>query len=382
MDIDKIRKDEFPVTQNLVYLNHAGVSPLPSRSARKGQAHLQELLSMGAFDPYGMLAMLEMSKERFARLIGASSDRIAFVKATSEGLSYAAGGLAWKEGDNLVTNSRQFPSNLYPWMALEKKGVDVRMVEPEAGRVDPDKLFEAADSRTRLLTISSVEFVTGFRHDLEKIGRFCREKDVLFVVDAIQSLGLIPLNVMECNIDVMAAGGHKWLLGSEGIGGLYVSARAMDRLDPIEFGWYCVRNCFDFETLDFTLDTTARRYEPSIPSILLAGILSESIALLLEHGVDRVYERVAGLVDYLAGKIDPSWQVLTPMGEAERSGIFTFKVPGIDGAALNSKLHEKKIVVSPRGGGIRVSPHFYNNSDDIDVLMEGVKESISELRSS
>ena len=382
MDIDKIRRDQFPVTQNLVYLNHAGVSPLPARSAQKGRAHLQELLSMGAYDPHAMLAMLEMGKERFARLIGAPGDLIAFVKATSEGLSYAAGGLTWKEGDNLVTNSRQFPSNLYPWMALEKKGVEVRMVEPEAGRVDPAKLFEAADSRTRLLTISSVEFVTGFRHDLEKIGRFCREKDVLFVVDAIQSLGLIPLNVMECNIDVMAAGGHKWLLGSEGIGGLYVSARAMDRLDPIEFGWYCVRNCFDFETLDFTLDTTARRYEPSIPSILLAGILSESIALLLEHGVDRVYERVAGLVDYLAGKIDPSWQVLTPMGEAERSGIFTFKVPGIDGAELYRKLHEKKIVVSPRGGGIRVSPHFYNNFDDIDVLMEGVKESIGELRSS
>ncbi|MFH1438344.1 MAG: aminotransferase class V-fold PLP-dependent enzyme [Pseudomonadota bacterium] len=382
MDIDKIRKDQFPVTQNLVYLNHAGVSPLPARSAQKGRAHLQELLSVGAYDPHGMLAMLEMGKERFARLVGASSDKIAFVKATSEGLSYAAGGLAWKEGDNLLTNSRQFPSNLYPWMALEKRGVDVRMVEPEAGRVNPDKLFEAADSRTRLLTISSVEFVTGFRHDLERIGRFCRERDILFVVDAIQSLGLVPLNVMECNIDVLAAGGHKWLLGSEGIGGLYVSAHAMDRLEPIEFGWYCVRNCFDFETLDFTLDATARRYEPSIPSILLAGILSESIALLLEHGVDRVYERVAGLVDYLAGKMDPSWQVLTPMGEAERSGIFTFVVPGIDGAALHRKLHEKKIVVSPRGGGIRVSPHFYNNVADIDVLMEGVKESIGELRSS
>ncbi|MFH1625008.1 MAG: aminotransferase class V-fold PLP-dependent enzyme [Pseudomonadota bacterium] len=312
-------------------------------------------------------------------MIGASKDEIAFIKNTSEGLSFVAGGLPWSAGDNVITTSYEFPSNLYPWLSLETKGVEVRLLSPKDGRVPAEKIFDAADGRTRLITISSVEFINGFRHDLGRIGGFCKKKGILFCVDAIQSLGVIPINVKDCNIDFLAADGHKWLLSIEGIGGFYISRDMMDRLIPIEYGWHSVRNPLEFEKIDFTLDPTARRYEPGSFNLLSISILASSLELTLQTGIEKIYERVIGLIDHLLRLLDPSWKVISPLAEGERSGILTFTIPGVNPRDLSRKLLEKKVVVSARGGGIRVSPHFYNTHEELERFAELLKESISEL---
>lgn len=381
MDVNRYRTEEFPVSGGLVYLNHAGVSPIPVRTATRGVAQIREYLNFGAYNLRGWIEISEECRKRFATLIGATPEEVAFVKNTSEGLSFVAGGLQWEEGDNVITTAVEFPANLYPWMALKDKGVEVRLARPTPeGRIDEDELLSMADERTKLIALSSVEFVNGYRLDLEKIGKFCREHEIYFCVDAIQSLGVIPMDVERYHIDFLAADGHKWLLSIEGIGGFFVSSRVIDRLRPIEYGWHSVVKRFDFENPDFTLDRTAKKFEPGSFNVLSIAMFSESLGLILEVGVENIQERVFSLVDHLASKIEGDWEVLTPMGEGERSGIFTFRVPGIDGKELWKKLLEKDVVVSPRGGGIRVSPHFYNTPEELDRFLELTRETVRELR--
>jgi cysteine desulfurase/selenocysteine lyase len=379
MDIERIREAEFPVTKNLIYLNHAGVSPIPVRAATGGVKQLREYLSYGAYNPRGWKDISDRGRWLFAKLIGSSPEEVAFVKNTSEGISFIAGGFPWVEGTNVVTTTYEFPSNLYPWLALREKGVEVRMVAPEEGRVPAEKIFDAVDSNTTLISISSVEFINGFRHDLARVGDYCRKRDIYFFVDAIQSLGVIPMDVEEYNIDFLAADGHKWLLSIEGIGCLFVSRRVIDMIRPIEYGWHSVKGRFDFERIDFTLDETAKKFEPGSFNVLSIAVLNNSLELIHDLGVHALWKRIKELGDYLFRKIEPSWKVITPLAEMERSGIFTFIIPGVDPQALWKKLLEKKVVVSPRGGGIRVSPHFYNTFDEIDLFLERVRESIREI---
>jgi cysteine desulfurase/selenocysteine lyase len=377
MDMDVIRSREFPVTKNLIYLQHAGISPLPDRSARRGEAQIRRVVDYGGHNPQAFGEIAEEARAAFASLIGADQSEIAFVKCTSEGLSFVARGLAWRRGDNLVTASCEFPSNLYPWLGLEKQGVEVRMVDPEAGRVPPEKILAAVDGHTRLVALSSVQFISGYRADLDGIGDLCRSRGILLCVDAIQSLGVIPMNVRDTPVDFMAANGHKWLMATEGLGCLYVSKDAMDRLDPVELGWFSVRNRFDFETIDFTLDPTARRFEPSPHNHIGLAILAESLHLLQEVGIGSIRERVFGLVDHLAAGLDPGWKVLSSMDGKERSGIFTFSVPGCDSKDLVKKLLDRGVVTAPRGGGIRVSPHFYNTTGDMDEFLERLRDCLT-----
>ncbi len=379
MDVDKYRNEEFPVSKNLLYLNHAGVSPIPVRSATEGVAQLREYLNFGAYDLRGWLDLSEGGRNLFGKLTGASPDEIAFVKNTSEGLSYIAGGLPFKEGENVVTTSYEFPANIYPWLALERKGVEVRMVDPVLGRVPAGKLLDAVDSHTRVVAISSVEFINGFRHDLRKIGTTLRKKGVLFCVDGIQSLGVIPMDVEEYKIDFLTADGHKWLLSIEGIGCLFVSRRVMDMVTPLEYGWHSVQNRFEFEKIDFTLDTSAKKFEPGSFNVLSNSVFNASLGLIDEVGVLSINERIRTLIDYLVERLDPSWTLLTPMRDEERSGILTFSIPGADHKEVCRRLHEKKVVLSPRGGGIRVSPHFYNTVEEIDTFLDLLRETLKEL---
>lgn len=379
MDVTRFREREFPVTKNVVYLNHAGVSPIPVRAATAGVGKLREYMNFGAFNPGGWLEISDRGRKLFSDLIGSQPEEVAFIKNTSEGISYIAGGLPWEDGDNIVTTAYEFPSNIYPWLALKERGVEVRLIPPEEGRVPPGKIFDAVDGNTRLVSLSSVEYINGFRHDLSVIGKYLRKRDVLFFVDAIQSLGIIPMDVEEFKIDFLAADGHKWLLSIEGIGCLYISRRVMDMIRPIEFGWHTVRNRFEFEVIDFTLDGTAKKFEPGSLNVLSIAVFNKSLELIHEVGVDVIGERVQVLVDYLFQRIDSRFHVITPRNEKERSGIFTVIVPGSDPMALWKKLLGKKVVASPRGGGIRLSPHFYNTHEELDLFLEHLRDSIKEL---
>lgn len=367
IDVAPLRAAEFPVTERLIYLNHAGVSPIPSRSAEAGCRQLFRSRDEGAYRGRAWMEEAGEARDRFATLIGASSEEVAFIKNTSEGLSIVAAGFPWKAGDNLVTSNVEFPSNIYPWLRLETRGVEIRMVQARDGRVPREDLFAACDEKTRMIALSSVEFANGYRNDLAPIGEFCRKQGIFFCVDAIQSLGVLPIDVKSCGIDALAADGHKWLLAPEGIGGFYLSREVLEMVEPVVLGWHSVRNRFDFDHYDFRLSPDARRFEPGSFNMVGIAAFGASLGLLLEVGVERIWERVRRLTDRVIESAERAgYELISPRNPEDRSGIVTFRVPGADPQALWKSLLARGVVCSPRSGGIRVSPHFYNTPEEID----------------
>ena len=371
IDVERIRNAEFPVSGKLLYLNHAGVSPIPSSSAEAGVRILHQYRDEGALRPRKWVELSDETRERFARLVGASNDEIAFIKNTSEGISFIAAGFPWKEGDNLVTANVEFPANIYPWMRLASHGVEVRMVQAREGRVRKEDVIGACDGKTRLVALSSVEFANGYRNDLPGIGEYCQKQGIFFFVDAIQSLGVIPMDVKAFGIDALAADGHKWMLSPEGIGGFYISRDVMEMVEPVVLGWHSVRNRFDFEQYDFRLSQDARRFEPGSFNAVGLAAFGASLDLILSVGVERIWERVRRLTEETIERaLRTGYEVVTPRNPEERSGIVTFRVPGADPQKLWKALISRNAVSSPRNGGIRVSPHFYNTSEEIARFFE------------
>jgi len=375
IDVGPIRAAEFPVTENYLYFNHAGVSPIPARAAAAGIAMLQLARDEGAYRLRKWEELANETRGRFAKIVGASPDEIAFVKNTSEGLSFVAAGFPWKEGDNLVTANVEYPSNVYPWLRLRTRNVEVRMVPAREGRVRKEDLFAACDGKTRLITLSSVEFLNGYRNDLPGIGEYCQKHGIFFCVDGIQSVGVLPMDVKSFGIDALSADGHKWLLSPEGIGGFYISRDVMEMVEPVILGWHSVKNRFDFENYDFRLSPDARRYEPGSMNTVGLSAFNASLELLLSLGVDRIWERVRRLTERFRERAaEEGCTLVSPDHPEERSGIVTFRVPEADNAALWRALLNRKAVCSHRAGGIRVSPHFYNTPEEVDRLFAILRE--------
>jgi selenocysteine lyase/cysteine desulfurase len=362
----------FPVTRSWVFLDHAAVAPLsaPARAAMLEWA--DDLTSNGVTAEPRWLDRIERVRRRFGELLHADPLDVAFVKNTSEGVGLIAEGFPWRDGDNVVTSDDEYPANLYPWMNLASRGVEVRRVPSRQGRVEIADLLNAMDGRTRLLAISFVEFATGFRNDLAALAEECRRRDVRLFVDAIQGLGVIPLDVSAIGVDYLAADGHKWLLGPEGAGILYVRRERIDELRPIGVGWNSVVGRWEFSHADFRLLPHAGRYESG--SLNVAGIaaLGASLDLLLNAGVERVHERIIDLTDRLCNGCErPGWHVYSSRRENERSGIVSLVAPdGVDTSAVVKRLRKQGVAVNLRGGRMRVSPHAYNTSDEIDRLIE------------
>ena len=381
IDVETIRTTEFPVAGRLLYLNHAGVSPIPASSASAGIRLLQQYRDEGAFHLRKWEESSDEVRARFARLIGASSEEIAIIKNTSEGISLIAAGFPWKEGDNLVTANVEFPANIYPWMRLEAHNIEVRMVQAREGRVRKDDVVAACDGKTRLVALSSVEFANGYRNDLAGIGEYCQKQGIFFFVDAIQSLGVVPMDVRAYGIDALSADGHKWMLSPEGIGGFYISRDVMEMVEPVVLGWHSVRNRFDFEQYDFQLSPDARRFEPGSFNTVGLAAFGASLHLILSVSVERIWERVRRLTEEaIEWALRAGYEVVSPRHPEERSGIVTFRVPGADPQRLWKALLSRKAVCSPRSGGIRVSPHFYNTSEEISRFFQIVNEEVRSQR--
>lgn len=359
---------EFPVTEKYVYLDHAGVAPISLRVRKAVDEFLSEAAGAGAFQYPKWAQQVVEIRRSCARLVNADPDEIAFVKSTSHGLSIVAEGLDWRPGDNVIVYEKEFPSNIYPWLNLERKGVEVRFIPSRDGRIMFEDVLQRIDLRTRLLSFSSVQFSNGFRIDLRKIGEICAKRSILFCVDAIQSLGIIPLDVRECNIDFLSADAHKWLLGPEGIAIFYCRRELAGRLAPPLVGWKSVQNEFDFDHPAFRLKANALRFEEG--SMNLMGIfgLGAAIALLSEIGINDIHERVLDLGDMIIHEAEKrGYGVLTPKSQEERGGNITIAGP-FDPAVARDRLREKGIMVNVRGGGLRVSPHFYNTEIEIERL--------------
>jgi cysteine desulfurase/selenocysteine lyase len=356
---------EFPITKKYIYLDHSGVSPSPLRVAAAIVKFLRESAEDGAFHYPKWTQRTSEIRSACGRLINAGPDEIAFVKSTSHGLSIVAEGLDWQPGDNVLIYEKEFPSNLYPWLNLKRKGVEVKIIPSRGGRLEVDDIERLIDPRTRLLSISSVQFTNGFRIDLKRVGELCRQRNVLLCVDAIQSLGVISMDVKAFHIDFLSADAHKWLLGPEGIGMFFCRRGLAERLTPPLIGWKCVQNELDFEHPDFCLKTDALRFEEGSMNLLGIIGLGAAVDLLLEIGIRNIEERVLGLGDVIIREAEKrGYLVHTPAARNERGGNITF-AGSFDPAAARDRLREKGIMVNVRGGGLRVSPHFYNTEDEL-----------------
>jgi selenocysteine lyase/cysteine desulfurase len=287
-------------------------------------------------------------------------------------LSAVAAGLDWKEGDGVLIAKPDFPTNIYPWMNLERKGVRVYHFERDVGRFSIEEVDKALRPRTRLLSVSSVDFATGFLCDLEALGEFCRRKGLLFCVDAIQSLGLIPMDVKKYGIHFLASGGHKWLLSSMGCGGLFVSREVDNLVHPVQVGWKSVVQEEEFFQIQFDLKPDALRFEPGTMNVAGIYALGAAIELLMEVDIEKACDQVMALNDLLyEGLKERKVQIVTPMGANERSGILSF-IPSTDSKSLYDFLTKEMIRVSVRNQMIRLSPHFYNNKEDINRFFQAL----------
>ena len=373
MDIWPTFRQQFPVTEKVTYLNHAAVSPLPLRCKDRMQEYLEEVTRFGAHHHMERVpATLTLARSLGARLLGTAADRVFFVRSTTQGIGLAATGLPFASGDNVVLARREFPANLRPWMPLRRRGVEVRLVEPREGRVLLDDVAAAVDDRTVAVSLSFVQFLSGFRLDVGSVAQICRQHDALMVVDGIQGVGAFPLNVEAAGVDLLSADAHKWMLGPEGVGLGYASPRALERIQPALEGWLSVERPFDFFDLEQPLKPTAARFEEGAYN--LAGIngLIGCLELLLEVGTEAMAARILELTDFLTEALrSRDWSVLSPREHAgEKSGIVLAEKEGVDTDLLAALLHKAGIVVSIRGGALRVSPHGYNNREDLGKLLE------------
>ena len=310
-----------------------------------------------------------------ARLIGADPDEIAFVGSTTHGLGLVAEGFPWRAGDSVVTAAEEYPSNIYPWMNLASRGVTLRLVPSRAGRIWVDDLAAAIDGSTRLLTISHVEFASGFKNDLDRLVELCRARDVALCVDAIQGLGPHVIDVRRTPVDFLAADGHKWLLGPEGAGLLYVRRDWIERLRPLGVGWHSVVAPFNSPGIEFRLKPSAERWEGGSFNMPGLQALGASVGLLLEIGPAAVSERIlerAAAVRALARSA--GWQVFGSSHPEDLSGIVALTRSGVDPDRAARTLRERGVAVASRRGRLRVSPHIYNNEDDLRRLDEGLRD--------
>lgn len=362
--IDSYRR-EFGVVKDSVYLDHAGVAPVPDRVKNEVTEFLSRASDKAILDYDSWMARVEEVRASAATLIGSNTDEIAFIKNTSHGISLVAGGIDWQEGDNVIITEKEFPANVYPWLDLRSKGVEVRTAPFKGGRISLGDIEALIDSRTRLVSVSHVQSVNGFRIDLKKLGRLCRQRDVLLFVDAIQSLGVVPMDVKEYNLDFLSADGHKWLLSPEGTGIFYCRQDLCPALKPGLIGWMCVENDADFENIDYRLKSQAGRFEEGSYNVMGIYALGASLDMILEIGVENILERVNGLGEFIINEAEKrGFEVKSPRNSNDRGGIVSFS-GNFDPVSMRQKLMENSIVVNERGGALRLAPHFYNTEEDI-----------------
>ncbi len=363
---------EFPVTTTCTYLNHAAVAPWPKRTQEAVTRFAAENALEGARHYGRWVETEQLVRHQLAQLLSAAPADIALLKNTSEALSVVAHGFPWRGGDNVIISDEEFPSNRIVWESLRELGVAVREVHLQ-GQTDPEgALLATADSHTRLLSISSVQYASGLRLDLTRLGEACRARGIAFCVDAIQGLGAIPHDVDAMHIDFLMADAHKWLLGPEGIAVFYCRPEWRERLKLFQYGWHMVEDAGNYDRRGWSPASSARRFECGSPNMIGVHALLASLTLLLETGIPKIEKRVLERTEYLLGAIQahPTLELLTSPAKRRYAGIVTFRSRQMESEALWKQLMARNIICAPRGGGVRFSPHFYIPMQQLEDTMK------------
>ncbi|MFV2060242.1 MAG: aminotransferase class V-fold PLP-dependent enzyme [Gammaproteobacteria bacterium] len=367
--LNQLINTEFNLKPDIYYLNHAAVSPWPARTKQAICDFADENHQMGSFNYLGWVKTETQLRQQLAELINAvSTEEIALLKNTSEALSVVAHGIQWQSGDNVVISDQEFPSNRIVWESLINQGVNIILVDLDSSDSPEDALINKIDRNTRILSISSVQYSTGLRLDLAKLGQACSDKQCLFCVDAIQSIGAMRVDVQECKIDFLMADGHKWMLAPEGLALFYCCSKHLETLQLHQFGWRMIENPHDFEQVTWKSAKSARRFECGSPNMLGIHALSASLSLINDVGMIELEARLRANVQYLFTLLDnvPKTTILTDRDENRFAGIVTFRFHEKDGLyhqRLYQFLMENKVMCAYRGGGIRFSPHFYTSEN-------------------
>jgi len=371
-------RDQFPVTERYRYFDHAGVSPIPNVAADATRWWIDRTLRKGKVDYDELQARQESARYTAAALMGVPADDVAFIKNTTEGLGFVASGLDWHDGDRVVIPDLEFPSALYPFLALEDRGVKVDRVTPIGlGRALPLDEFErviASGPPPKLVVVSWVQFARGWRTDVAGLVRLAHDAGALVCLDAIQGVGVIPAAFAEWGVDFAMAGAHKWMLGPEGIGVLYVAERCRDRLRPLEPGWASMAHQADYDNLTVVWDDSARRYEGGTSNHAGSAAFDASLRLIADTGVATIWTHVNSLCDHLVAQLAhvAGATVLSERSAEGRSGIVSIRVDDQPHETTARTLNTQNFVCSARGGGVRIAPHGYNTVDEIDELVASV----------
>lgn len=375
MNLEKLIAEEFPQREGLIYLNHAGVAPWPKRTSDAIIRFAQENLTEGPTDYVRWQKVETELRKQLQHLINAPScDDIALLKNTSEGLSVIAYGLPWQHGDNIVISDQEFPSNRIVWESLQDQGVELRQADLNKTGIPEDALFRLVDNKTRLIAISSVQYATGLHVDLKTLGDFCHHKNILFCVDAIQSLGAFNMDVQDIHADFVVADGHKWMLGPEGIAVFYCHPEVRDRLKLRQFGWHMVEHQGDYDRRDWQIAKSARRFECGSPNMLGIHGLQASLSLLLEIGMELIEGKVLENTRLLNKMIDEcdNLELLSSSLVDRLSGIVSLRHIHHPPAKLHQYLKDQGIYSAVRGKALRLSPHFYSSHNQLSTVVESL----------
>lgn len=365
----------FAALKQFAYLNSAAVSPLPSTAIGAVNEQLNDVAMYGSSHYLTWIETKTRARALLAEMIHVQPEQIAFTRNTSDGFAAIANGLTWQKGDNIVSFAREFPANYYPWRRIrDEYGVELRLCAEREGRIDQDELIGMIDSNTKVVAISSVQFGSGFRADLERIGRAAKAADALFCVDLIQGLGAHGYDLPAQFVDAASGAAHKWLCSPEGCGYMYLSDRAFERVKPTLTGWISVETPWDFEDREQPYKPNALAWESGTGTSSLFYGMEQSLKVLNDAGLDKIESYLDGLTDSLcdalAGK---DYDIISSRRPGEKSAIVCVKHRGgMDSNDIFKKLEEQNVIVSARGDRLRIAPHFYNDQSDIDRLIDAL----------
>jgi len=383
-ELNEIRK-KFPVTAtDTIYLNHAAISPLSAPVVQSIQNRMKWRSQTEIDDFKRDLVVMDALRKKAAKLMHAESEhRITFPSNTSQGLNIVASGLDWHNGDRILIPDYEFPANVYPFLSLESEGVEIDRLNNKDGRITPEMVEAALTPKIRMVAISAVQFLNGFKADLKAIGEICQQHHAWFIVDGIQALGAIQLDVQDLKIDALAAGGHKWLMGPQGFGILYLNEELQDNIENQHIGWLSVEEPWDLFNTKQALNETASRFELGTPNANGAYGLHASLELLLEIGPERIEKHIFSLTQSLIGEFEDMDQVTlaTPPEKEQRAGIVTIKLANdMDAEELLKMMRAQNVTMAQRSGRLRFAPHFYNTHEEVTEAADILKQCISDLK--